>query len=226
MVPVRESPDQGGGLKGRAKRLDQKYGIFKIAKFAIASGTGFLIAEGIITLGVLSLYHRLTPPGSAYSSPAFLAIDVSALALGVAASFFLNEHFTVGASSRPEGSGSLPIRLLKFEGVNAMGNLTIIVVQFALLLTFSLSPVIGNIVGAIVSYPITYVISMHFVWGSGSSRLDEKVPSARKRRPSDTSSSPRLPLLAIASLGALYLASFGIDKKLGAEDRDRPAQDE
>lgn len=167
-------PARDVGLKGEIRKLDEKYHVLKVARFAAASGIGFLIAEGIITVGVLSLFGRLTAPSDAYASPLFLAVDVSALALGVCASFFLNERFTVD-TGRAGRSRSLPVRLLKFEGVNAMGNLTIIAVQFALLLTLSLSPVIGNIVGAIVSYPVTYLISMRFVWSTDYDR----VPRAR-----------------------------------------------
>jgi putative flippase GtrA len=58
----------------------------------------------------------------------------------------------------------LAARVLRFEGVNAVGNAVVIVVQFALLAALSLSPLIGNVVGAIVSYPITYLISLRFVW--------------------------------------------------------------
>ncbi|MDA4118039.1 MAG: hypothetical protein OK455_06820, partial [Thaumarchaeota archaeon] len=76
----------------------------------------------------------------------------------------------------------LPFRLLKFEGANAMGNATILGVQFALLVTLSVTPMIGNIVGAIVSYPVTYLVSMHFVWrhtSGGSKGNDETSPGVR-----------------------------------------------
>ncbi|MDA4118038.1 MAG: hypothetical protein OK455_06815, partial [Thaumarchaeota archaeon] len=86
--------------------MDERYGVFKFAKFAIASGIGFLLAEGILTLGVLRLYGKLSAPSDAYASPTFLAIDVAALALGVAASFFLNEHFTVHVERTPNDGAS------------------------------------------------------------------------------------------------------------------------
>jgi putative flippase GtrA len=161
--------------------LDERYGVFKLAKFAIASAIGFLLAEGILTLSVLRLYGKLSAPSDAYASPTFLAIDVAALALGVAASFFLNEQYTVHVQRTPNdgASNSLPFRLLKFEGVNAMGNVTILGVQLALLVTLSVTPVIGNIVGALVSYPVTYLVSMHFVWRrtSGGSKGNDETSS-------------------------------------------------
>ena len=46
-----------------------------------------------------------------------------------------------------------------------MGNLGIAGVQLALLAGISLFPPIGGIVGAMASYPLTYALSMHFVWG-------------------------------------------------------------
>jgi putative flippase GtrA len=163
------------GMKAWVYSLDARYGVFKLAKFAAASGTGFVVAEVLIALGVYAIFGRLTAPADAYSSPSFVATDVGALVIGVAVSFFLNERYTVN-SKRARGGRSLPVRLLGFEGVNALGNLTIIVVQYLLLRGLSLTPVIGNIVGAIVSYPVTYLISMHFVWNSSSS------PNARETR--------------------------------------------
>ena len=167
MKTQEDSPSKETGLKAMLLALDERYGLFKLTRFAIATGIGFLIAEVMIALGLFELYGRFTAPSNAYSSAVFLSIDVAALALGVAASFFLNERFTVdvGQIKKDGATNSLPARLLKFEGVNAMGNLTILVVQFILFWTVSLTPVIGNIVGAIVSYPVTYLISMHFVWG-------------------------------------------------------------
>jgi hypothetical protein len=64
--------------------------------------------------------------------------------------------------------------LLKFEGVNAVGNAVAILVQFALLVVLSVAPVAGNVVGSIVSFPVTYLISMHFVWKPSSGAPVEK----------------------------------------------------
>ena len=181
-----ESPHpEASGIRQKVLSLDKRYHVFKVAKFAVASGTGFLLAEGILTLGVLGLYGKPTAPTDAYSSGAYLAIDVAALALGVALSFFLNEHFTVHRHRTHEKAwlSGLPIRLLKFEGVNAMGNVAIIVVQAALLLTLSITPLIGNVVGAIVSYPITYLISMRFVWSTTARGPGGKSPPHLQKQP-------------------------------------------
>jgi putative flippase GtrA len=181
-----DPPPAQGGIRQKIVGLDEKYHVFKLAKFAAASGTGFLLAEGLLTLGVLLLYGKLSAPGDAYSSPKFLAFDIAALASGVALSFFLNERLTVRAQQAHKngGSSSLLVRLLKFEGVNAMGNATILGVQFALLAALSITPVIGNVVGAIVSYPVTYLISMHFVWKPApGSHMERNVTQHRKTSP-------------------------------------------
>ncbi len=201
-----KTPDSPpSGLRLKIISLDKKYGVFKLAKFAIAAGTGFLLAEGILTFGVFLLYGKLSAPSDAYSSPRFLALDVTALALGVALSFFLNEHYTVRAQRTRNGVGwsSPPIRLLKFEGVNAMGNLTIIAVQFALLLTLAITPVIGNAVGAIVSYPVTYLISMRFVW-KPSARAHGVENRANHRNQPPKSVDPLPPTIAMILLISLY----------------------
>jgi hypothetical protein len=56
------------------------------------------------------------------------------------------------------------VRLCRYQLASLLGNVLIVGVQFALLATISLSPVFGSVVGAIVSYPLTYAVSMRFVW--------------------------------------------------------------
>ena len=55
-------------------------------------------------------------------------------------------------------------RLGKFQLAYLLGNVVNILVALALLADLSLSPVYGNIVGAIAAYPISYFISMRIVW--------------------------------------------------------------
>lgn len=196
---------RSGGAKGWVYSLDKRYGIFKIIKFAAASGTGFVVAELLITLSVYEMFGRFTAPGDAYSHPAFVAADIAALVIGVAVSFFLNERYTVDTKKVAAGR-SLPIRLLGFEGVNGLGNLTILLVQYLLLQAFSLTPVIGNIVGAIVSYPVTYLISMHFVWKSSSSSSRQKTKTKEKTEEVPERLPPP-PVAAAAIVVALYLVT-------------------
>jgi len=161
-----DSRSETNGIRKRIISLDKKYGVFQLAKFGIASATGFLVAEAILTLGALLQYGKVSVPGAALFSPTFSAVDIGALAFGVFIAFLMNERFTVRVrpTHKRGRSNSRAARLLKFEGVNAVGNAVVIGVQLALLVTLSISPVVGNVVGAIVSYPITYLISMRFVW--------------------------------------------------------------
>jgi putative flippase GtrA len=214
ILKIGQDSSEPSGIRGKVIALDKRFAVFKLAKFAIASGCGFLLSEGILTLGVFLLYGKLTAPSDAYSSPTFLVLDVSGLALGVALSFFLNERYTVQAHRhKHRASSRLPVRLLKFEGVNAMGNLTIIVVQFALLMTLSITPVIGNVVGAIVSYPVTYLISMRFVW---KHTTGDSTGSDRPRRGSQQPKKvghPPLPVIAIAVVVGLYFISHLVRRR-------------
>ena len=52
----------------------------------------------------------------------------------------------------------------EWSDTSLSGNVMIVAVQLALLAAFSVSPVFGSIVGAVISYPITFVIAMRVVW--------------------------------------------------------------
>lgn len=195
------------GIRQKVMDLDKKYGIFKLAKFGIASVTGFLLAEAILTVGALGLYGTVSVPKGAFSSPAYVALDIGALALGVFLAFILNERFTVHVqpTHKPGLANSRAARLLKFEGVNAMGNAVAIGVQFALLVMLSMAPVIGNVVGSIVSYPVTYVISMHFVWKPSSGGATAKSTKHHHTQPQKKVSPLSPPVGATVLLVSLYV---------------------
>ena len=139
---------------------------FRIVEFALASGFGFLIAEAIIVLGVITFYHAVTVPGLSYSSPTIIELDALALVTGVTVAFSINERVTVKGQGeeRRKGRSNWFVRLLKYQLASLLGNLIIVGVQLALLATTSLSPVFGSVVGAVLSYPVTYAVSMRFVW--------------------------------------------------------------
>jgi putative flippase GtrA len=225
----RSRPPAGTGLRQKVVDLDKEYHFFKLAKFGIAAGTGFLLAEGILTLGVFLLYGRLAAPSKASSSPAFLAFDVAALALGVALSFFLNERFTVQyhRTRAKEDSHGLPIRLLKFEGVNALGNAAILGVQFALLAALAITPVVGNVVGAIVAYPITYLMSMHFVWKPDAAAQTNNALAHHRKQPTKNGGPLPPPVPAIVFVASLYLIGRIVNRtgrwKPGGLNRSIPA---
>lgn len=147
--------------------LLRRYGIGRIFKFAVASALGFLVYETVLVLGIFVLYHVLSVPSSIYSSLNILGLDVLALATGNTVAFVINERVTVvaqGAGPRKGLSGWFT-RWSKYQLASLMGSIIIVGVQLALFATFALSPVLGSVIGAIVSYPVTYAVSMHFVWG-------------------------------------------------------------
>ena len=128
---------------------------------------GFLVAEVILVLGVVVLYHTTNVPSLTFSSPSLLGLDALAFGVGVTVAFVINERVTVkgqGQEVRKRGAVNWLVRWGKYELANLLGNVLIVVVQLVLLATVSLSPVFGSIVGAIVSYPVTYFVSMRFVW--------------------------------------------------------------
>ena len=137
----------------------------RIAKFAVASAIGFLVAEVILGLGVLFLFHETKVPGLDFSSPVLLGLDALALGAGVTVAFVINEEFAVNDLGGPgRARGGWLTRWGKYQLSSLLGNVLIVAVQLALLATTALSPIVGGIVGAVVTYPITYAISMRFVW--------------------------------------------------------------
>src|SRR5579875_993867 len=167
-----------GGFKQGFTDLEKRYGgLFRAAKFGIAGIIGFLVAEAIITFGVLLIYGNVNVPGTAYSSLTLLELNIIAFAIGVTVGFFVNERITVrnqGEQRSKKSKRSVIVRLLKFQGVYAAGNAVTIGVQLALLAAISLSPILGNIAGAIVAFPLSYFISMRYVWKIGSVPAIEK----------------------------------------------------
>ncbi len=147
-------------------RLEKGHAVFRAARFAVATGVGFLVYEAAVIVGVATLYHSIQVPSFASSSLTILELDVVALAIGNTVAFELNERVTVKGLVGGGRKGPLgwSVRWGKYQLSSLVGSVIIVVVQLSLLATISLSPVFGNIVGAIVSFPVTYAISMHFVW--------------------------------------------------------------
>ncbi len=138
----------------------------RAAAFGVAAIVGFLVAEAIIVVGLWVIYGSVSVPGSASSSPVLLALDVSALVIGVVVSFLLNERVTIRGHVSHTGRDrrGVLLRLGKFQAVSAFGNVVIVIVQLALLSTLGISPAIGSIIGGIVAYPVSYLASMKLVW--------------------------------------------------------------
>jgi putative flippase GtrA len=140
--------------------------VLRVAKFAVASGVGFLVTEAILASGVMLLYHGTSVPANASSSPTLIGLNALAFGIGVTVAFIINERVTVKGEGEETRKGwtNWLVRWGKYQLAALLGNVVTVGVQLALLAAFSLSPIYGNIVGAIVSYPVSYVVSMRFVW--------------------------------------------------------------
>ena len=153
----------------RVKELDRKYHFFRLAQFGIAGIVGFLVLEAILVAGLYAMYGNANIPSNFASSTGLLSLDIFASVVGVVVGFFVNERTTVKTvGQRQKGWKDTLVRLGKFEGVYALGSAITIAVQLVLLAWMSLAPTMfptaGDIVGAIAAYPVSYLISMRFVW--------------------------------------------------------------
>jgi glycosyltransferase 2 family protein len=165
-VGVTRSPGlTAAQLEKEIMKLQPRHGVMKTFRFAIAGAIGFGVTEAVLTVGLLFFYGKLSIPHTSFASPALLGLDVLSLVIGVSASFFINERITIRV---PKTAGSEEEnrfkRFLKFQAVSGVGNIGIIVVQVVLLATFEFSPLLGAVIGAVVTYPIVYLISIRYVW--------------------------------------------------------------
>ena len=170
-------------LKSRYKSL------FQAVEFGIAGIVGFLFAEGILTGGVYIEFGTLTVPSNAYSSLTLIGLNAFGFLVGVTVAFVINEKITVNMKEvrNSKASKNAVVRFLKFQLVYLVGNVMTVVIQLFLLMSFSLAPSIGNIIGAIAAFPMTYFISMKLVWS---------VPAlGKKNLPQPSNSSSRISFL-------------------------------
>jgi putative flippase GtrA len=151
--------------------------LFKIGTFGISSGIGFLVAEAILTVGIFFIFGSIKVKAPLSSSPTLLAIDIFALSVGVTVSFFINQTSFKWAELI-DPAHALFRRFMKFQLVSWGGNALIIGVQLLLWREFSLSPSIGNIVGALATFPLAYLFSMRYVW-KNSTRKSTKENTTR-----------------------------------------------
>jgi putative flippase GtrA len=152
-------------LEKEIMKLQPRRDVMKTFRFAIAGAIGFGVTEAVLTAGLLFFYGKLSIPHASFAAPALLGLDVLSLVTGVSASFFINERITVRVPKTVGGEGANRFkRLLKFQAVSGVGNIGIIAVQIVLLATFEFSPLLGTVIGALVTYPVVYLISMKYVW--------------------------------------------------------------
>lgn len=169
-------------IKTWLRKLRSQYtALFKIGTFGISSGIGFLVAETILTFGVLLKFGSITVRTSIFGSSVLIALDIFSLVVGVTVSFFINQTSFKWA----ELIGSAPAlftKLLKFQLVSLAGNALIIVIQLMLLREYSLAPSIGNVIGAVVTFPLAYLISMRYVWEISGTKIVRVNKEARYER--------------------------------------------
>jgi putative flippase GtrA len=150
---------------------ERRYGFVKTLRFAIAGAVGFGVTETVLTIGLLVFFGKLSIPHASFASPALLGLDVLSLVIGVSASFLVNERITVHVPKTVRGEEANRFkRFLKFQAVSGIGNAGIVVVQLILLATFEVSPLLGTVIGAIVTYPVVYFISIKYVWHAHQTR--------------------------------------------------------
>lgn len=146
--------------------MKNKRSFISASNFAVASVIGFLVSEAILTAGVLVFYHATKVPNLASASILIVGLDVVAFGVGVTVAFFLNERITVRIPGGYKAGGAkiVSVRLARYQLVALVGNVIIVCVQLTLLDEFSISPILGNIIGAAISFPVSYIVSMRFVW--------------------------------------------------------------
>ena len=122
-------------------------------KYAISGFIGFLMVEFITYV----LFHLAGLTNLLAVTPAFLA--------GVAVEFSMDEFWTTrNQGVHTAGPSAFLYRMGKFEVLNLAGTTLAILIQYILFVLFSLSPLLGNIVGSGFAFPINYYIQMRSTW--------------------------------------------------------------
>jgi putative flippase GtrA len=153
------------GVERDFGRFETRYPIVKTFRFAIAGVLGFVVTEAVLAIGILLVYGKLGIPRASFSSVGLLILDVLSLVVGVSASFVINERITVVVVKAPPNKADTRLRrFMRFQAVSGVGNAGIVIVQFVLLTTLAISPLLGTMVGAVVTYPIVYFVSIKYVW--------------------------------------------------------------
>jgi putative flippase GtrA len=169
-LTVQEEREQRGhdrqGLRGKINRLEHRYArAFQAAKLATGSGIGFLDSEIVLALGTYLLYGKLSASPNAFYSLNFLFLNIAAFVIGVSVAFFVSDALILqNPLRRRTGIRKTLEKLGKFQLIFLVGNLMMITAEILLLKELALPPVLGMIIGALVSFPISYYFSMHFVW--------------------------------------------------------------
>ena len=135
------------------KNLIQK-NLKRSIKFSISGWIGF----GFVELFTFVLFHVIRVGNLLSVSSSFL--------IGVAMEYLINEFWTTREAGIHSGKITGIIkRLLKFEAINLGGTTLSILIQYALFTFFNLEPLLGNLIGSAISFPVNYYLQMKITWG-------------------------------------------------------------
>lgn len=122
-------------------------------KYAVSGFIGFLMVEFITYV----LFHLAGLPNLWAVTPAFLA--------GIAVEFSMDEFWTTrNQGIHTAGASAFFYRMGKFEVLNLAGTTLAIFLQYLLFIMFTLTPLIGNIIGSAFAFPLNYYIQMRSTW--------------------------------------------------------------
>ncbi len=128
--------------------------IIRGSKYSIVSIISFGIEEGVLAAVLYSV-------GLGY----IILANIAAIFISVAFSFFMNEWWVVkNEGYHGMGMAGLIVRMLKFQAIYAFGSAVGVITQLIIYHFSGINPVIANIGGAIIAYPINYVFSLLIVW--------------------------------------------------------------
>ena len=152
------------GVEKEVTKFETRYPVVKTFRFAIAGALGFGVTEVVLTIG--------PPPHlreAERSSREFFLGRTPQPGCPVARDRRLRflPHQRTDNGQRPGSCDRVEeqvSRFLKFQAVSGVGNTGIVVVQLLLLSALEVSPLLGTVVGAVVTYPIVYFISIKYVW--------------------------------------------------------------
>lgn len=131
-----------------------KGNLWRSVKYSLSGFLGFLVLEALTFAGLLTI-------GSKY----LILIDFYSFFFAILVEFFVNEHWTTRREGdHLGGKKGLAVRLLRFEVLNVIGNLITFSVEFALFSFFGLNPLIGNLIGSWIAFPVNYYMQMKNVW--------------------------------------------------------------
>ena len=140
----------------------EAYGIFKgiieqnlhrSIKYALSGFVGFLMVEFVTYV----LFHLAALENLVAVIPAFL--------VGVCVEFSMDELWTTRHQGvHTAGVTAFLYRMGKFQILNLAGTSLAVFIQYLLFVLFTLTPLIGNIIGAAFAFPINYYIQMRSTW--------------------------------------------------------------